>query len=1131
MIGNLLRFFTLCLVCSSIYGQTTDLSIVAQAQNVGGNPVSQVEIFQDFQYVVTIINSGNAVSDATFEITMDPDLANLDIGAISSQNNSGGASNASNLVLNGSVLTGSVANLPSDSSVELKIEVTAPSQVGGIAINAIITPPEGTTDTNDSNNQSLISIDVIDVAIDFSITHTQVSPPEGTAIPAWNNFVTYQFTITNNSAIDFPLTDIVGELTLISDLDYGRPNARLESIECIGTTNGTECPNVSGLAPGMPNLVSATTTMFSIGTPHIFTAGGSVTFEMVYEYLDPSCAVEQQPIVVSSAIRIELDHENLSPSLSDPVITLLLEAELCQLTDICIDTIQTDPDPATVVDWNEEVTFETTVCNNGPLDANIAFFLQNLSPQIEWQILTVTCTQTTGDVSCEDVTINIDELFWVSDAFVLPVGATVTITTVAIFLEPECSFSTDVSMANIRSGTNILEPNIFDSNIENSTQTDFVMLPATEACPTINLEVTKTQISPALPIGGSPDNTMQAGDVTYEITASNLSDMDTVIELIDFTENLANIGYTGTLVSVECVSTTGTAECFNINTANIDVPLDGVSQNGEPDVFWEITEADNWSLPSNSSVTFHVTVNWETDCDVNAISVFNMVEIQHANSSFDNNPANNEAVVVTFIAPCVDLVVQTFPEFTQVNVNQNFDWIIDITNSENSSNAINISFEDTINDVFTINGTPSCVVTNGNATCISNLAVANNSVTGTIDNMDAGSTIRITIPVTAPNFGGAYNNIAVATPNENDNSEISPETNTSISNVQIVAPVLDKAYNPETIIIGEESTLTFTIHNLPSNPSQSDISFTDVFPQDITLVSAPDWVTSNGCTATFIGTTGDHFAGVTDLVFPEGVASCSFSVVVTSDIPGIYLNDTNNFESQNNIDTSQTNATLTVLDDPSDVDIEILKTVSPQEVSFGDQVSFQITATNLGTSQGTLIEILDVFPSGMSFVSATTTAGVFNTSTFIWSIDALDSNQSETLTITAQISSSTDLLNVAVLNSLEQPDRDDSNNMDDAEVTLDVCLYIPEGVSPNGDGLNDVFAIECLEEFPNSHLKIYNRLGVLVYENRDYKNDWDGKPNKGIPSNLGLLPVGTYFYILDLNIGEKPILGWLYLNY
>lgn len=109
------------------------------------------------------------------------------------------------------------------------------------------------------------------------------------------------------------------------------------------------------------------------------------------------------------------------------------------------------------------------------------------------------------------------------------------------------------------------------------------------------------------------------------------------------------------------------------------------------------------------------------------------------------------------------MVVQTFPEFTQINVNQAFDWFIDITNIENSSNAINIAFEDAVNDIFTITGIPTCIVSNGIAACITGLDITNNSLTGTIANVNAGSTIRIRIPVTAPSFGGTYNNIAVAT--------------------------------------------------------------------------------------------------------------------------------------------------------------------------------------------------------------------------------------------------------------------------------------------------------------------------------------------------------------------------------
>nr|WP_321233811.1 gliding motility-associated C-terminal domain-containing protein [uncultured Psychroserpens sp.] len=1131
MIGKLFRFFFFFLICLQLHSQTTDLSIVAQAQNTGGTSVSQVEIFQDFQYIVTIINSGNPVADTTFEITMSASLQNLDINAITSQNNIGGASNASNLVLTGSVLTGSVANLPTDSSVELKIDVTAPATVGGIAINAIISPPNGTTDTNTSNNQSLISIDVIDVDIDFSVTHSQVTPTEGTGISAWNDTVTYQFTITNNSAIDYPLESFKGTLTRTSDLDFGRPNAQLESITCVGTTGGTDCPDVSGIPIQSPFLISGSADIFSYGSQHIYTSGGSATYEIVYRYLDPSCAVVLDTIEVASTISIVLNHANLSPNISNIVNTELLEGELCQVTDICIDTIQTNPDSATQVNWNEEVTFETTVCNNGPLDANIAFFLQNLSG-IDWNILSAECIATTGAITCDDVTINIQDIFWVNEAFILPVGATVTVRTVVVFIEPECSFNTQPIQAHIRSGTNVLESDIFDNVIENSAQSDYVMLPAVDECPSSDLGITKTQINPVLPEGGSAGNPTQTGDVTYEITASNLSDEDTIIELIDFTEFSAGATpFIGTLIAVECVSTTGTAECFTINNANIDVPLDGIPNAGVIDVFWQITPEENWILPANSSVTFQATVAWETDCSINAIPVSNFVEISHGNSILDNNPINNDASVTTFFAPCVDLVVQTYPEFTQVNVNQAFDWIIDITNSETSSNAVNIFFEDTVNNVFTITGTPTCVVTNGNATCITGLTTTGNVVTGTIDNMDAGSTIQIRIPVTAPNFGGAYNNIAVATPDEDDNLEISPETNTSISNVQIVAPLLDKAYDPDTIIVGEESTLTFTITNLPSNPAQSDISFTDVFPPEVILVSTPDWAMSNGCTATFVGTTGDNFAGVADLVFPEGVASCSFSVIVTSDVPGIYLNDTTNFIEQNNIDTSQTNATLTVLEDTSDVDIEILKSVSPEEAIIGELVTFEISATNLGTTEGTEIEIQDLFPLGMTFISATASEGIFDTSTFIWSIDALMSNQSETLTLVAQVDSSSNLLNVASLNALRQPDRDESNNIDDAEVTVPFCLLIPQGLSPNDDGLNDVFDIQCIEEYPDNMIKIFNRLGVQIYERRDYKGDWDGTPNMGVPALSGRLPVGTYFYILDLNNGEKPILGWVYLNY
>ncbi|MFK8103112.1 MAG: gliding motility-associated C-terminal domain-containing protein, partial [Saprospiraceae bacterium] len=70
-------------------------------------------------------------------------------------------------------------------------------------------------------------------------------------------------------------------------------------------------------------------------------------------------------------------------------------------------------------------------------------------------------------------------------------------------------------------------------------------------------------------------------------------------------------------------------------------------------------------------------------------------------------------------------------------------------------------------------------------------------------------------------------------------------------------------------------------------------------------------------------------------------------------------------------------------------------------------------------------------------------------------------------------------------------------------------LTIYTGFSPNGDGVNDFFFIEGIEDFPNNELSIFNRWGNEVYFKEGYLNDWDGTWEGK------LLPDGTYFYVLE----------------
>ena len=1126
ILSLLFLFSSIC----SLVAQSTDLAISVQAQDLSGSDISQVQLYEEFQYLVTISNSGSSVSNAQFSQSIN---SNAIILSYVSLNPLGGATLITDFNEAGNSIAGTINMLPAGASIQVKIILRAPDIIGGIATNVTINPPNGTTDINNANNTSIISIDVVDVLIDFTVTHSQISPPEGVSISAWNDAVTYQFTITNNSSISYPLSAFSTYLSLNTPQSYGEPIVQLLSIICINSSNGTDCPDPINISV-TPVVINSNDTIriYNYDSFIEFTSGGSLTFEMVYQYLDPACALVMEPIDVTSYVDISLNHTNESSNESNRVITNLIEAELCQDTDVCLETIQIDPIVGITVDWNEEITFETTICNNGPLEADVLVSFRNISDNVLWQILSIECIEASSTMPCDGITFANAGQYWVSNLFNMPVGEFLTIKTVVVFIEPECAIGDLNVQGLIRSNVSIESVDIFDSFLNNNSEVDIVDLPQAPECESVDLSITKTQISPTLPEGGSSENTTSWGTITYEVIASNLGDQDVVIELMDFMEFGASSG-NGILESVSCISASGTAMCMPILHSNIGVELDGIPDiDANPDVFWEIKVEDNWVLPATSSITFQVEITWLPNCSVSAIKVRNSVLIDTGPEHVDIEATNNNAIVDSYFAPCIDLVVQTFPEFPSVIVNESFNWIVDITNSQFSSNATNVQFLDELDIPFTITGQPSCEITSGNADCVVTFNITENNISGIIPSMDSGSTVRILIPVSAPNFGGAFVNTAEAIPSIVNNEELTPETNISISSVQVVAPTLSKIFVPDEIRVGVESILTFTINNLTSNPSQSNISFIDNLPIGIFISGDPFWEEANGCTATFIGTIGASTFEVADLTFPEGVGTCSFSVPVTSNIAGLYHNTNSNFSDQINIDTSQANALLNVLEDTTNVDIEINKAVVPSIASIGDEVTFTISVINLGSTNATDIEIYEALPNGYSYVSSLSTIGQYDLDDFLWRIEMLGPNQQETLTIIAQIISSNNLENVAVLENVNETDRDNLNNFDSAEVSVDNCLKIAQSFSPNNDGINDFLIIPCVEDYPNSELLIYNRYGTRVFESTNYLNSWDGKPNVGMLHQKNkLLPVGTYYYIFKNAIIPEPIIGWVYLNY
>ena len=101
--------------------------------------------------------------------------------------------------------------------------------------------------------------------------------------------------------------------------------------------------------------------------------------------------------------------------------------------------------------------------------------------------------------------------------------------------------------------------------------------------------------------------------------------------------------------------------------------------------------------------------------------------------------------------------------------------------------------------------------------------------------------------------------------------------------------------------------------------------------------------------------------------------------------------------------------------------------------------------------------------------------------------------------------------------------------------TTDVEVF--NVITPNGDNIHDVLAIDGLEKSSNNTIKIFNRWGVLVYTTKAYNtkgNVFDGTSTaRATVMKDSKLPVGTYFYILNYVNTEgnaKSKSGYIYIN-
>jgi gliding motility-associated-like protein/uncharacterized repeat protein (TIGR01451 family) len=206
-------------------------------------------------------------------------------------------------------------------------------------------------------------------------------------------------------------------------------------------------------------------------------------------------------------------------------------------------------------------------------------------------------------------------------------------------------------------------------------------------------------------------------------------------------------------------------------------------------------------------------------------------------------------------------------------------------------------------------------------------------------------------------------------------------------------------------------------------------------------------------------------------------------------------------------------------------DLEVRKISEKRFVGPGEAFEYQISVQNNGNIDASGVEVIDKLPSNLKYIGITSEQ-IGNVTVIdnviSWKIPTLANNQKFVLSLKTTAIKAGKVTNTATVTAVE-PDPNLANN-----VSIDVKeiigeVIVPNVITPNGDGKNDVFRVDGLELHPNNTLSIFNRWGNEVYRsNGAYKNDWNGNG----------LNEGTYYYLLKIKEkdgSERSTTGWITL--
>ena len=538
------------------------------------------------------------------------------------------------------------------------------------------------------------------------------------------------------------------------------------------------------------------------------------------------------------------------------------------------------------------------------------------------------------------------------------------------------------------------------------------------------------------------------------------------------------------------------------------------------------------SLANGATLTYTVTLTVPSDYTGNLTNVATITS-----DTPDPDPTCTGCTDINTPVAQADLSLNKLVDNPNPNVGDVLTFTLKLKNA-GPNNATNVALEDKLPRGFTY--VQNSVTGNGTYNPGNHTLTWSAKTIQVFGSEELTYKVVVNKPSTYPVLVGEYKNTAQVTasdqrdPNSrvaNDTGDQREDDEAAVTiNIQVSDLRLTKMLNTTSASVGDIITFTLSVENFGPSTA-TNVSVIDHLPIGFEYVAHRN---GNYNSATNIWTIGSIASGITKslqldvkVLPPTGIAGEYMNVAEVQSAdqfdPDSKSGNGSGGGGSGEDDDDQIGITLL------DVDLAVTKTVNISNPVVNSEVIFTIKVVNNGLGSATSIRIEESLPSGYTYVSHQATKGTYD-GFLNWNISTLTTGESALLTLTVTVNESGNYLNTANVISVDQTDSDNTNDSGSSS-TSPICLSIYNEFSPNDDGVNDFFVIDCINQYTNNTLEIFNRWGNRVYKKKGYNNTWDGVSTGRATVNAGeKLPVGTYYYVLDLGDGSKPKKGWIYIN-